>query len=59
MLADVVERISYLHSKGIVHGDIKPLNVLVSGDESDELIFKVADYGCTIVNPAQASHSNN
>ena len=42
-----------------MHGDIKPLNVLVSGDESDEFVFKVADYGCTIfiVNPAQTSHS--
>ena len=57
VLADIIEGISYLHSKGVVHGDIKPLNVLVSGDESDEFIFKVADYGCTIVNAGQTSHS--
>jgi len=30
-LSDVAECLEYLHSQGLVHGDIKPQNVLVSG----------------------------
>jgi len=56
-LADVIEGIQYLHSNDVVHGDIKPLNVLVCGDGDGELTFKVADYACYIANVSQTSHS--
>jgi len=52
-LADVIKGLAYLHSKGIVHGDVKPLNVLVSGEDENEFIFKVADYGCPFNNNSQ------
>ena len=47
ILADVIEGLAYLHSRGIMHGDVKPLNVLVCGEE---FVFKVADYGCPVSN---------
>ena len=57
-LADVTEGLAYLHSRGIIHGDVKPLNVLVCGEEENEFIFKVADYGCPVNNNSlQTSHS--
>jgi len=56
-LADVIEGIEYLHSSSVVHGDIKPLNVLVCRDDISEFIFKVADYTSYTANPSQASHS--
>ena len=56
-LADVIEGIEYLHSNGVVHGDIKPLNVLVCGDGISEFTFKVADYASYMANPSQTSHS--
>ncbi|XP_065914474.1 probable LIM domain-containing serine/threonine-protein kinase DDB_G0287001 [Dysidea avara] len=56
-LADVIEGIEYLHSNGVVHGDIKPLNVLVCGDGISEFNFKVADYASYMANPSQTSHS--
>ena len=57
VLGDVIDGNSYLHSKRIVQVDIKPLNVLVIGDENDEFTFKVADYGCIIINPGESCNS--
>ena len=45
-IVDVADEIQYLHEKGVIHGDIKPLNILVCGNCSDEFIFKVTDYAC-------------
>ena len=44
-LSDIAEGLQYLHSNGLVHGDIKPHNVLVAGSE-EELLFKITDYAC-------------
>ncbi|QRV74277.1 Tyrosine kinase catalytic domain protein [Ceratobasidium sp. AG-Ba] len=43
LLLGVSDGVVYLHQNGIVHGDIKGANVLVSG----EGIVKLADLGCT------------
>ena len=59
-LVDVSEGLSFLHANGIVHGDLKPLNVLppvVSGNVEEEFIFKVTDYAASGVNFTQSSHS--
>ena len=42
-LADIAED---MHKQGVIHGDIKPANVLVCGDEENECNFKLADYSC-------------
>jgi len=39
----VLNGVAYLHSLGMSHGDIKPQNVLVSGDTA-----KITDYGSSI-----------
>ena len=43
-MCDVAEGLSYLHSQGTVHGDIKPHNVLVSGKSEGDYNFKITDY---------------
>lgn len=33
MLCPVLDALEYLHGKGLVHGDLKPANILASGDQ--------------------------
>ena len=45
-IIDVADGIQDLHNKGLVHGDIKPLKILVCGDTDEEYVFKITDYSC-------------
>ena len=57
-LADIAEGIEYLHKSGIIHGDIKPSNVLIiSTDGNNDFVFKVIDYACAKVTLQQSSNS--
>ena len=56
-LADKAEVIEYLHKNGIVLGDFKPSNVLISSDENRDSVFKVTDYACPKVSRPQSSNS--
>ena len=44
VLSNIAEGLEYLPGQGLVHGDIKPQNVLVSGQTDEEYIFKITDY---------------
>jgi len=46
---DMMRGLAYLHSKGILHRDIKPGNVLLSNG-----VAKVADFGCSKLLPVAA-----
>ncbi len=56
MALDAASGMMYLHSKGIVHRDLKSLNLLVK----DDYLVKVADFGLSKVrnvpNFARSSH---
>ena len=50
IMISVCEAVAYAHSRGIVHCDIKPLNILLTGDG----VAKVADFGIALrVDPDQ------
>jgi len=47
VLLSIVQGIEYMHAKGILHGDLKPENVLLQGDfrNPDSWVPKVTDFG--------------
>jgi len=54
VLKDVLKGVSYLHSRNIAHGDIKPENILLG----DDYQAKIIDFGsCEIVKGVPSKHS--
>ncbi|MES2822630.1 MAG: serine/threonine-protein kinase [Pseudomonadota bacterium] len=49
MIRQIAQGLAYAHSKGLVHSDLKPANVFVTGTNQ----IKILDFGI-----ARASHSN-
>ena len=45
MLSDVADALSAVHSCGVVHGDIKPQNILLFRNQDGSLIAKLSDFG--------------
>lgn len=44
-LWQIVSALNYLHNKGILHGDIKPENIIISSDQSGLPRSKLLDFG--------------
>lgn len=53
--AGVLEALAYIHGKGLVHGDVTPANVIVSGDGSE---CKLIDFGLAVTSGARPSGWN-
>ena len=45
LVLDIVRALRYLHTLGVVHGDINPRNILVFEDNPGEFTLKVGDFG--------------
>jgi serine/threonine protein kinase len=47
--ADIADGVSAIHSSEIIHGDLKPANILVCRDEKHGFIAKIGDLGYSVV----------
>lgn len=41
-MVDILNGLSFLHSEGYIHRDVKPSNLLI-----DKQVVKLADFGCS------------
>jgi serine/threonine protein kinase len=57
-LLDTASGLDYLHSIGVVHGDLKTANVLLKGSSHDArgVTCKISDFGLSRVLDLDASH---
>jgi serine/threonine protein kinase len=57
-LKDVASGLDYLHGLGVMHGDLKPANVLLKSTTSDPrgFVCKVSDFGLSRVLDAGSTH---
>lgn len=51
----IAEEVSYLHSKNVIHGDLKPRNVIFNSN----LIPKLSDFGSSTINYFQKTKPHN
>ena len=49
LLREVASAMAFLHGIGVVHGDLKPENLMLSTSKSSDCVIKVVDFGCADV----------
>ncbi|KAF2014052.1 hypothetical protein BU24DRAFT_452817 [Aaosphaeria arxii CBS 175.79] len=52
ILADVADGLQALHYSNIVHGDVKPANILICKDKNGGVIAKLSDFGLSVIDPS-------
>ncbi|KAF2826429.1 kinase-like protein [Ophiobolus disseminans] len=48
LLGDILRTVAYLHSKNLIHGDLKPKNILVFKADEGQPLAKLADFGFSL-----------
>mmetsp|Transcript_17519 Transcript_17519/g.44120 ORF Transcript_17519/g.44120 Transcript_17519/m.44120 type:complete len:1028 (-) Transcript_17519:21-3104(-) len=61
LLIDVAQGVGYLHDKNIIHGDLKPENVLLRGEPTCAcgITAKLTDFGLSTALDPTATHVSN
>jgi serine/threonine protein kinase len=54
LIQEAASALAFLHGIGVVHGDIKPENLMLSSKSASDAIIKLVDFGC-----AQVTYSDD
>eukprot|EP00978_Attheya_sp_CCMP212_P019944 scaffold56656_cov50-Attheya_sp.AAC.3 len=49
LIREVASALAFLHGIDVVHGDLKPENIMLSSQKSSDAVVKVVDFGCAVV----------
>jgi serine/threonine protein kinase len=49
LIREIASALAFLHGIGVVHGDMKPENLMLSSQLSSAAVIKVVDFGCAQV----------
>jgi serine/threonine protein kinase len=49
LVSEVANALTFLHGMGVVHGDLKPENLMLSTDRSEDAVIQLVDFGCAQV----------
>ena len=50
LVREVASALAFLHGIDVVHGDLKPENLMLSSKKATDAVIKVVDFGCAEVN---------
>ena len=51
LVREVASALNFMHGLGVVHGDLKPENLMLSTREKAAAVVKVVDFGCAQIRP--------
>ena len=57
LLIDISSALSFGHKQGLFHLDIKVENIFVFSDDKGNLVFKISDFGGSIINEIKNEQS--
>ena len=49
LVREIGSALAFLHGIGLIHGDLKPENLMLSSENSSDAVIKLVDFGCAQV----------
>eukprot|EP00521_Asterionellopsis_glacialis_P006056 CAMPEP_0195281222 /NCGR_PEP_ID=MMETSP0707-20130614/630_1 /TAXON_ID=33640 /ORGANISM="Asterionellopsis glacialis, Strain CCMP134" /LENGTH=825 /DNA_ID=CAMNT_0040340091 /DNA_START=188 /DNA_END=2665 /DNA_ORIENTATION=- len=49
LIREVASALAFLHGIGVIHGDLKPENLMLSTENPSDSVIKIVDFGCAQV----------